>query len=103
MGFVALAASIAASAHAIYQGVEQARGQKQAARQHQAAIERAQAAAVSQARHAEMAQAKANRKQPDTVTLLGAEMDAAKSGQGSTMLTGPSGAKKLGGTTLLGE
>ena len=49
---------------------------------------------------------RANQKQPDTTSMMAANLQAAKGGQSGTMLTGPTGVDldqlKLGKTTLLG-
>ena len=97
---VMAAAAVVGTAYSIYNGQQQASAQKSA--QQQAADQ-----ANKQAKAAEEATNRANQKQPDTSAILSAAMQAGKSGQSGTMLTGPTGVQgsdlTLGKSTLLGS
>jgi len=88
------------TAYSVYAG-ERAAGQQQ-----QAQAE-AKKAATEQANQADQANNKANAKRADVGGLLSANMQSAKGGGASTMLTGPTGvdpgALNLGRNTLLGS
>jgi hypothetical protein len=80
-------------------------GMDASAAQEKAQIQ-AKEAAVKQEQATTEATNRANQKKPDTLAILSAAQNAAKSGTGSTMLTGPRGldasALSLGKTSLLG-
>jgi hypothetical protein len=71
------------------------------------AAEQATVQATKQADLAEQANNRANAKSPDITAVLSANEQAAKGGQSSTMLTGPTGVDmsqlNLGKNTLLGS
>jgi hypothetical protein len=94
-----IAATIASTAAAVYNGNKAASAQKDATNQ-------ATANAKATATAAEQASNKANQKKPDSGALLSANIAGGKTGQASTMLTGPAGVDpstlQLGKTTLLG-
>lgn len=89
-----------------YQGEEQRQSQSKSLRRQDKAQGEAKRAAVSERRRADMAEAQANRQQPDVSSLLGAERARARSGPGATLLTGASGIRSrnllLGGQQKLG-
>ena len=93
------AAAVAGTAYSIYAGERAAGAQKEAQKQ---AVQQAQKQEVA----AEQAFNKANAKKPDLERLLSQNDQAAQSGVGSTMLTGPAGVDPatlaLGKSTLLG-
>ena len=93
------AASAVGTAASVYTGNKAERAQKEATSQ-------ATANAKATATAAEEANNKANQKKPDSDALLSANLTAGKTGQASTMLTGPAGVDPstlaLGKTTLLG-
>lgn len=80
--------------------------QNQALKQQKDAANQVEANAKATATAAEEASNKANQKKPDSDALLSANLTAGKTGQSSTMLTGPAGVDPstltLGKTTLLG-
>ncbi|MGU3629850.1 hypothetical protein [Comamonas sp. C24C] len=94
------AGALAGAATSIYQGEQSRKSQNQAADQ-------AKQAAQKTALQAEEATNAANAKTPDTAALGASNREAAASGQGSTMLTGPAGidpnSLTLGRNTLLGQ
>lgn len=96
---LAAGATAAGTALSVYQGEKQQSQAKKAAK----ATEQN---AAQTAMQAEQAQNKANARAPDTAGLAAANALTASGGQGSTLLTGPSGidptALTLGKTTLLG-
>lgn len=79
---------------------------EKAAKAQTRAQDQARADAARTAKAAEIATNKANQRQPDVAGMLGAAARAGQSGQGSTMLTGPSGidpaSLTLGKSSLLG-
>lgn len=79
----------------------------QSSQQQESASKKSQALAEKNAKAAEEATNKADRKSPDTAAILSAAEQAGKSGASSTMLTGSSGidpsALTLGKSTLLGS
>ena len=80
-------------------GYKADKAQKEGLKRQDAAQQQAEAAAMSQRRQAEMAQAAVNKKQPNVADLLAFEQNAA-GGAALTNLTGGGGAKKPG---LLGD
>jgi len=99
VGTALLVSALAGGAVAAYSANKQAGAQKDATNQ-------ATANAKATATAAEEANNKANQKKPDSDALLSANLTAGKTGQASTMLTGPAGIDPstltLGKTTLLG-
>lgn len=96
---VMAAAAVAATAYTVYSGERQASAQKKMQAE-------AKDAALKQEKAADEATNRANQKRPDTMGILDAAAQAGRSGQSSTMLTGPqgvdSGSLQLGRNTLLG-
>ena len=99
MPAVPVITAIAAVA-SVYSANRQAEAQQSAAKKSLALAER-------NAKAAEEAANKADRKSPDTTALLSAAEQAGRAGVSSTMLTGPSGVDPsrltLGKSTLLGS
>lgn len=95
----ALAIAATGTGYSVYAGEQSADRQRSAQRN---AMRQAEAAAKSN----EEAANRANMKRPNVNAILAAAQNAAKSGVGSTMLTGPTGvdqsALSLGKSTLLG-
>ena len=99
----ALAVAATGTGYSIYAGEQNAKAQESAQESAQKnAMRQAQATAKSN----EEAVNRANMKRPNVNAILAATQNAAKSGVGSTMLTGPTGvdqsALSLGKSTLLG-
>lgn len=94
-----IAAAVASTAVSVYNGNKAEKAQ-------QSATNQATANAKATATAAEEANNKANQKSPDSGALLSANVAGGKTGQASTMLTGPGGIDpstlQLGKTTLLG-
>ena len=94
-----LGATAANTGYSIYAGEQNAKRQESAQRN---AMRQAEATAKSN----EEAVNRANMKRPNVNAILAAAQNSAKSGVGSTMLTGPTGvdqsALSLGKSTLLG-
>ena len=99
MAAAALAISATNAGYSVYAGEQNAEAQRNAQRN---AMRQAEATAKSN----EEAANRANMKRPNVNAILAAAQSAAKSGVGSTMLTGPTGvdqsALSLGKSTLLG-
>jgi Ni/Co efflux regulator RcnB len=93
-------AAVAGTVAQIQQGKKAAKSQEQAARQ---AVDQAD----KQAKMADEANNRANKKKPNVGAMLDANMQASQRGAGSTMLTGPGGVDPssltLGKSTLLGQ
>jgi len=107
MGFVPVIGSIVAAASlgaSVYQAEEAKKGQKASLRQQKSAQAQALARAQSESRRSELERRRLNRKRPDLGTLLTAEMDRARTGPASTLLTSARGAGRptLGSRSLLG-
>lgn len=111
--YIMAAAAVASTAVAYKQGQDQkkaaakanAAAEENARMQEQAVAQQVQAT-EKQAKTAEEATNRANRKNPNTSAILSAAQQAGKGGGGNTMLTGAQGIDpdllKLGKKTLLG-
>lgn len=95
-------AAVAGLGYGAYSGYEQSRAQKKSMKMQERVQQESVAAAAAQQRRADMELRKANQKRPNLEGLLSSERMASRQGPGATMLTGTSGATKLGQTSMLG-
>lgn len=109
MGFAAIPAALGGAGLlglGIYEGEKQMKEQKRALRAQEEAQDQAERAAFSEARRAELRERAANRRQPDTTSLLTGSRRRARQGAASTLLTGTRGVADaqltLGRSSLLG-
>jgi anionic cell wall polymer biosynthesis LytR-Cps2A-Psr (LCP) family protein len=102
-----IAAGVAAAGVGVsaYDGAKEQANQKKSLAEETQATQSSEANSLSTERKNATAENQANQQSPDTSAVMKAAANAAKTGIGSTMLTGSSGAGTgtLGGSTLLGK
>jgi uncharacterized protein HemX len=102
---IAAGVSAAGVGASVYEGQKASGNQQAALKQQTQATQTAEGNALSTERKNATAENMANQQTPDISSIMAKAAQAAKSGIGSTMLTGANGAGTgtLGGSTLLGK
>ena len=99
MGFLAAFLAVLAAGSAVHQGEQSRAAGSQAERAQRKAQRQSLLSSINEEKLASQAERKANRKKPDSASILFSEREAADSGVGSTILSG----QGSGSGSLLGS